>query len=258
MIQCPSRRLPLNISLQRLAFACTAWLVLSVPAVADVRADIARKLDIRVEDVQSGPVPGLFEVSSGAEIAYVTADGRFYIQGDVYDMDTRDNLTERRRTGVRAGLLAAFPDSDAVIFGPADARYTIDVFTDIDCGYCRKLHNEIAEINRLGLRVRYLMYPRSGPGTESWRKAEAVLCAKDRRDALTRAKRGENPPKAACRTDAVTRSFQLGQDVGISGTPGIVTARGDLIPGYMPPNALADRVKRLQTTAGPTSTTQAR
>lgn len=249
----------MNISLQRLALACAAWLAFAVPAVAaDVRAEIARKLDIRVEDVKPSPVPGLFEVSSGAEIAYVTADGRFYIHGDVFDMDTRDNLTDRRRNSVRAGLLAAFPDSDAVIFGPADARYTIDVFTDVDCTYCRKLHSEIAEINRLGLRVRYLMYPRSGPGTDSWRKAEAVLCAKDRRDALTRAKRGENLPKAGCKTDAVTRSFQLGQDVGISGTPGILTAGGDLIPGYMPPNALADRVKRLQAPPGSGSTTQAR
>ena len=128
MVQCRSRRLPLNISLQRLALACAAWLAFAVPAVAaDVRAEIARKLDIRVEDVKPSPVPGLFEVSSGAEIAYVTADGRFYIHGDVFDMDTRDNLTDRRRNSFRGGLLAAFPAADAVILGAGHALLHLHV-----------------------------------------------------------------------------------------------------------------------------------
>ena len=228
-----------------LALACAAFLLPSIPARAgDVRGDIARKLNIRVDDVRPGPVQGLFEVSSGAEIAYVSADGKFYISGDVFDMDTRDNLTDRRRAVVRARLLAATPDADAIIFGPADARYTIDVFTDVDCGYCRKLHSEIADINRLGIRVRYLMYPRSGPGTESWRTAESVLCSKDPREALTRAKRGVAIPPATCKS-AVSRTFRLGQDIGISGTPGILTDSGMLIAGYMPAAALAEKVKQL-------------
>lgn len=249
----------MKLSLGWAALVCATGLAVPPPAMAaDTRAEIARKLDIRLEDVRPGPVPGLFEVSSGAEIAYVSTDGRFYIHGDVFDLDTRENLTDRRRTAIRAALLAAFPDADAVVFGPADAKYTIDVFTDVDCSYCRKLHSEIAEINRLGVRVRYLMYPRSGPGTESWRKAEAVLCAKDRRDALTRAKRGESLPKPGCRTDAVKRSFALGQDVGISGTPGILTDSGDLIAGYLPAEALADRVKRLEAAARSGTTSKGR
>lgn len=249
----------MKLSLRWVAFVCVTALAVSLPVTAaDTRAEIARKLEIRVEDVRPGPVPGLFEVSSGAEIAYVSTDGRFYIHGDVFDLDTRENLTDRRRTGIRAGLLAAFPDADAVVFGPADAKYTIDVFTDVDCSYCRKLHSEIAEINRRGLRVRYLMYPRSGPGTDSWRKAEAVLCAKDRRDALTRAKRGEALPKPGCKSDAVKRSFALGQDVGISGTPGILTDSGVLIAGYLPAEALAERVKRLEAGARPDATPKSR
>ena len=249
----------MKFSLRWAALVCATGLAWPLAATAaDTRAEIARKLDIRVEDVRPGPVPGLFEVSSGAEVAYVSTDGRFYIQGDVYDLDSRENLTERRRTGVRASLLAAFPDEDTVVFGPADAKHTVDVFTDIDCGYCRRLHSEIAEINRRGLRVRYLMYPRSGPGTDSWRKAEAVLCAKDRRDALTRAKRGETLPKPACKTDAVKRSFELGREVGISGTPGILTDSGELIAGYLPAEALAERVRQLKTAARPATTSKSR
>jgi thiol:disulfide interchange protein DsbC len=235
----------LRITARVAAFLGVALLCQAVPAAAaDVPTEIARKLNIRVEDVKPSQITGLYEVSSGAEVAYVSADGRFYLQGELYDMDSKENLTEKRRSGARAKLLAAAPDSEAIIFGPPDAKYTIDVFTDIDCGYCRKLHSEIAEINRLGIRVRYLMYPRSGPGTESWRKAEAVLCSKDRNEALTRAKRGEAIPVQACKSP-VDRTYQLGQDIGISGTPGILTKRGDLIPGYQPAARLAERVKKL-------------
>jgi thiol:disulfide interchange protein DsbC len=213
-------------------------------AAADVRADIARKLNIKVEDVRPAPFPGMFEVSNGAEIAYVSADGQFYLDGDLYDMDSKENLTERRRAGAREQLLAAVQDADGILFGPADAKYKVDVFTDIDCGYCRKLHTEIAELNRLGVRVRYLMFPRSGPGTESWRKAEAVMCSKDRGEALTRAKRGEAIPSQSCR-NPVERTYRLAQDLGVTGTPGILTERGDLIPGYQPAPRLVERIKRL-------------
>ena len=248
----------MKLSAGFLALVCAAWLAPSPPATAaDARAEIARKLKIRVEDVRPGPIEGLYEVASGAEIAHVSTDGRFYFDGDVFDMDTRENLTERRRTGVRARLLASAQPADVIVFGPADAKHTIDVFTDVDCGYCRKLHSEIAEINRLGIRVRYLLYPRSGPGTDSWRKAESVLCAKDPKEALTRAKRGESIPVAACNA-AVTRSFDLGQDVGISGTPGIITESGELIPGYMPAAALAEELERLDAASRVATTGQAR
>ncbi len=215
-----------------------------VAAAADVRAEIARKLGIRVEDVRPAPMPGMFEVSNGAEVAYVSADGRYYLDGDLYDMDSKENITDRRRASARERLLAGVKDADGVLFGPADAKYTIDVFTDIDCGYCRKLHNEVAEINRLGVRVRYLMFPRSGPGTASWAKAEAVMCSRDRNEALTRAKRGEAIPSQSCR-NPVERTYKLARDLGLTGTPGIVTERGDLIPGYQPAPRLVERIKRL-------------
>jgi thiol:disulfide interchange protein DsbC len=214
-------------------------------AKGDVRATIAKRLDIKVEDVRPSPVPGLYEVVSGGEVGYVSEDGRFYIDGDVYDMESHANLTEDRRSAGRAELLKGIRDEDAVVFAPADYKYTIDVFTDMDCTYCRKLHSEMPELNRLGVRVRYLMYPRNGPGSVSWKKAEAVMCSADRKDALTRAKRGEEVTAKPC-DNPVAKEYALGRELGIRGTPGIFTEQGDYITGYMPAARLVEHLKALQ------------
>jgi thiol:disulfide interchange protein DsbC len=201
-------------------------------ARVDVRAEIARRLEIKVEDVRPSPIAGLYEVSSGAEVGYVSADGRFYIDGDVFDMESKQNLTEDRRKKGRLALMAGIDDEDAIIFAPKTAaRHTVTVFTDTDCVHCRRMHGEMAELNRLGIRVRYLMFPRGGPGSDAWRKAEAVWCSDDRRDALTRAKRGEKVTARSCDTP-VAAQYELGRQLGITGTPGIITDEGEFLAGY--------------------------
>jgi thiol:disulfide interchange protein DsbC len=210
------------------------------PAQPDVRAEIARRLDIKVEDVRPSPIDGLYVVQSGTEVGYVSADGRFYVDGDVFDMTSKHNLTEDLRRQGRLALLADVKDADAIVFSPAGpVRYTLTVFTDVDCTYCRRMHQEIAEFNRLGFRVRYLMFPRSGPDTEAWRKAEAVWCSPDRKEALTRAKRGESLKAAKCETP-VAAQYELGRILGIHGTPGIFTESGEYLAGYMPPASMAE------------------
>ncbi len=230
-------------------FPVLALTVVAVSAAdevpAEVRARIASGLNMTPDSIKPGPVPGLYEVSSGTEVGYVSADGRFYIDGDIYDMASKANLTESSRKGVRADLLNKFGDDQAIVFSPKGYKYTVSVFTDIDCGYCRKLHAEIAELNRLGVRVRYFMYPRGGPGSEAWRKAEAVWCSADRRDAMTRAKLGENVTAAKCATP-VARQYQLGRDLGIRGTPGIITEDGEYIAGYMPAPKLVEHLRALK------------
>ena len=131
-------------------------------------------------------MPGLYEVRIGSKIAYVSADGRYLVQGEIIDLDTDRNLTEGRVEGVRKDVLAGVSESGMVIFAPAKYQDTVTVFTDVDCGYCRKLHRQMAEYNARGITVRYMYFPRSGPGTESWMKSEQVACAKDPRSALTR------------------------------------------------------------------------
>jgi len=201
----------------------------------------------KLEDLRPGPVAGTWEFTQGAEVSYLTGDGKYFIDGNVYDMDTRQNLSEERRAQLRVALIGAVPESQMVIFSPENPRYTVTVFTDVDCQYCRKLHSEIAEINRLGVRVRYVFFPRTGPGTDSWHKAEAVWCAANRNDALTRAKQGMPVDTSkSCGATPVEREYNLGMSIGVRGTPAIVTEGGDLIGGYLPPRDLVQQIKDLQ------------
>ncbi|HEY5559643.1 MAG TPA: DsbC family protein [Steroidobacteraceae bacterium] len=230
--------------------ALTASAATTQPAPKpDVRAEIARRLEVKLEDIRPSPIVGLYEIRSGAEVGYVSEDGRFYVDGDVFDMKSKANLTEQRRQEGRIGLMARVSDGDAIIFAPTGAvRHTLTVFTDVDCTYCRRLHQEIGELNRLGIRVRYLMYPRNGPDTESWRKAEAVWCSADRHDALTRAKRGESVKSGKCETP-IAAHYALGQELGIQGTPGIITDRGEYLAGYLPAASMAEYLEMSAKTA---------
>ncbi len=228
------------------SFAALALLLVAPGAMtqsapkSDVRAEIARRMDVKLEAVQPSPIPGLYEIRSGSEVGYVSVDGRFYVDGDIFDMETKDNLTETRRQQGRLDLLSKVSDTDAIVFAPkGPVRHTLTVFTDIDCTYCRRMHQEIAELNRLGIRVRYLMFPRNGPDSDSWHKAEAVWCSADRRDALTRAKRGENVKAPNCKAP-VAEQYALGNEMGIRGTPGIITDKGEYLAGYMPAARLSE------------------
>jgi thiol:disulfide interchange protein DsbC len=216
---------------------------------SDPRAALIKLLPAgsKLEDLKPSPIPGIYQFVQGAEVSYLTADGKYFLDGNVYDMATRANLTEALRSRARAALIGAVPESQMVIFSPKNPLYTITVFTDVDCQYCRKLHSEIAEINRLGVRVRYLFYPRTGPNTESWRKAEVVWCAADRNEALTRAKAGAQlDMNKTCGPTPVALEYRLGQSIGVRGTPAIVTDGGDLIDGYMPPRELVQAIKQLK------------
>jgi thiol:disulfide interchange protein DsbC len=218
----------------------------STPAAGsnDPRVAIAGKIPgTKPDDVHASPIPGMFEVMRGTDSAYVTGDGKYAITGDLFDLASNTNLTEARRRDARLKMLAAVPESQMVIFGPRDARHTITVFTDVDCQYCRKLHSQIAEYNRLGIRVRYLFYPRSGPNTDSWTKAVEVWCSPDRNDALTRAKRGEALSTKPCANSPVARHYELGEEFDVRGTPAIVMANGDMLPGYMPPQEMLQALK---------------
>jgi thiol:disulfide interchange protein DsbC len=211
---------------------------------ADPRAVIVKKIDgLKLEDVRMSPVNGIYEVTRGSEISYLSGDGRYAILGDMIDLDADANISENRRRGIRARIIEAVPETEMLVFSPKDPKYTITVFTDIDCGYCRRLHSQIAEYNRLGIRVRYLFFPRSGPDTESWHKAEAVWCSSNRNDALTRAKKGEAIQAPKCPSGIIKRDYDLGQKLAVDGTPAIFLPSGEMLPGYAPPGQLAKYLK---------------
>jgi len=230
--------------LATLALASAALLAAQPDAKPDPRVTIAAKIPgTRPEDVRATPIPGIYEVMRGTDAAYVSADGKYAIAGDLYDLHSNVDLTDNQRREMRLQMLAQIPESRMVIFGPRDARHTVTVFTDVDCPYCRKLHSQIAEYNRLGIRVRYLFYPRTGPNTASWTKAEEVWCSADRKDALTRAKRGETLNVKLCPNTPVARDYELGQEFDLQGTPAIVLGNGDMLPGYVSPAELAQELR---------------
>ncbi len=152
-------------------------------------------------------------------------------------LDSRINLTEQRRVSLRKDALAKLDEKDMIIFGPQKAKYTITVFTDIDCGYCRKMHAEMEKYNDLGIRVRYLSFPRGGIGSKSYDDAVNVWCAADRQKAMTKAKQGQEIPTKTC-ANPVKAEFELGQQLGVQGTPSIFLESGQNLPGYLPPEKL--------------------
>jgi thiol:disulfide interchange protein DsbC len=212
-------------------------------SAAELAAVAARIAGAKVSELHATPVPGIYEYRQGTAIAYVTQDGRFAFTGDMYRLKDKANLTDTRRREVRRSLIGALPESSMIIYSPKDPKFTVTVFTDVDCQYCQALHRQIANYNRLGVRVRYLSFPRTGPNTESWSKAEQVWCSADRRSALTQAKLGQPLATAVCKSNPVAQHYALGLQLALPGTPGIITEGGDLLPGYLAPSDLLEALK---------------
>lgn len=188
--------------------------------------------------VSASPIPGLYEVVFGPTIVYVSGDGRYMMQGDMVDLDTRKNLTETTRNGARRDAMDGLSEDEMVVYEPKDVKHTITVFTDVDCGYCQKLHQEMSELNDLGIKVRYLAFPRAGLKSESYKKIVSVWCADNPLQAMTDVKAGRAVPNKDCE-NPVAEHYALGQTIGISGTPTIVLQDGEVLPGYVPAKRLA-------------------
>lgn len=194
--------------------------------------------------ISETPVPELLMVTIDGNIVYVTSDGKYLIQGNIRDLETNENLTENAMAEIRRGLLDAVDESKQITFAPEDPKYDLMVFTDIDCGYCRKLHAQMAEYNQQGIAIHYMAFPRAGIGSNSYDKFVSVWCATDQREALTEAKAGTEPEPKQC-DNPVAEQYQLGRDLGVSGTPSLVMADGQMIPGYVPPEQLRERLDRM-------------
>jgi thiol:disulfide interchange protein DsbC len=222
-----------------------AILVMSLLGVSVVHADndeLRKKIekslpDVKVTSLRAVDDTGLYEAIINGQVLYFSKDGRYVIQGDMVSLDSRTNLTEQRRVSLRKDAIANLNEKDMIIFGPEKAKYTMTVFTDIDCGYCRKMHSEIEQYNDLGIRVRYMSFPRGGIGSKSYDDAVNVWCAADRQKAMTEAKQGEELATKTC-VNPVKAEFELGQQLGVKGTPSIFLESGQILPGYLPPEKL--------------------
>ena len=214
-------------------------------ALNDVRSKMSDMFEsVDPENISFSPVDGWFTIQQGSIIAYVSDDGRYLLQGDLIDLEQQVNLSELSRNSARRDLIAALTDDDAILFSPADVKYSVTIFTDIECTYCRKMHSQINEYLDEGIQVRYALYPRNGPASKSWSTSEKVWCAKDRGQALTAAKLDREFKSSRCDSAMVSNHYRVGRDIGLSGTPAIVLQDGTLIGGYLPPAQLSLRLQQ--------------
>lgn len=213
-----------------------------VPASGSLEEKLAAVVGQAPDQVRPSAAPGITEARWGSQFAYVTHDGSYVIFGDMYNLDTREEITETSRRGERLQQLSELGADNTIEFAPAEVKHTITVFTDIDCGYCRMLHRQMGDYNARGIAVRYVFFPRSGPDTDSFRKAQAVWCSADRRSALTQAKNSGSISGPTDCSNPIQREFDLAMKLGIRGTPLIVLPDGETIPGYVPPEQLEARL----------------
>ncbi|MCJ0974915.1 DsbC family protein [Pseudomonas sp. PS1] len=227
------------------SFGLASSFVLAADAEQAIRDSLnAIQPDMPIEAIAESPMPGVYQVQlKGGRQLYASADGQFLIQGYMYQFKDGQatNLTEQAQSRSVAKAIEAVPTSEMVVFAPENPKAHITVFTDTDCGYCQKLHSEVPELNRRGIEVRYMAFPRQGMGSHGANTLTSVWCAKDRQAAMNKAKAREDVPAASC-DNPVAKQYELGQLIGVQGTPAIVLSDGQMIPGYQPAPQLAELV----------------
>lgn len=244
MSQTPNIQSRLLVATASLLFTAGLFAADVDPKLEAVRTKISEMFEtIDPEDINTSPIDGWYTVHKASIVAYVSDDGRFLLQGELIDLDTEENLSERTRSDARRDLVATLGADETIVFSPAEVKHSVTVFTDIDCTYCRKLHSEIDEYMDLGIEVRYVLYPRNGPASKSWTTSEDVWCASNRSSALTAAKLDHPFSTTKCDTRGLAKNYSLGREVGLSGTPAIVLEDGTFIGGYVSPAALSMRIE---------------
>ena len=200
--------------------------------------------DLKFEFVGESVLPGFYAVQvEGGPLLYVSADGGHFFDGNLYQI-TRNQFVDVRELALndtRRDVFATRGTDDMIVFKPAgQTKAIINVFTDVDCGYCRKLHNEVPELNAMGIEVRYLAFPRAGLESESYDKIATAWCSDTPNETLTAIKNGKRVSTSVCKDNPVADHYRLGGSMGVTGTPAIILMDGTLIPGYKPAAELAE------------------
>ncbi|MEA5444799.1 DsbC family protein [Gammaproteobacteria bacterium AB-CW1] len=225
-------------------------LSLSLPAAAGDREKIIEALqehlpNLPIEESQlsRADVDGWWVLRVGPDIVYVDDSGEHLFQGDLIHLPSRDNLTERARADARRDVLAQVDPDSRISYPAENEQYSVTVFTDIDCGYCRQLHRDMDDLNEAGVTVHYLFYPRGGEQSPAWEKSDRVWCADDRNAAMDYAKSGGTPDSDVCDQTPTANHFQLGRQMQVTGTPAIITDSGHMIRGYLPVARMLDEIR---------------
>jgi thiol:disulfide interchange protein DsbC len=209
----------------------------------ELKTKLTSMLGLEIIKVEASAMPGLVELITNQGLFYASADGKFFIQGKLYGLGgTVTNYSEESLAKVRIDGMKKF--TEAMIVYPAkNEKHIITVFTDITCGYCRKMHEQMDDYNDKGITVRYLAYPRSGVKdragqySQGFKDLRSIWCHEDPASALTKAKMGSSVAQRIC-DKPVEDEFNFGRQVGVNSTPTVILENGMMIPGYKEPDAL--------------------
>ncbi len=221
------------------------------PAAAQMVQQAIKGLsaNIQVDSIASAPMPGFYQVIAGGQMVYVSTDGKYLMHGDLIDLGKHQNLGDAAWSRFRKDELAKVPASQRIVFAPEHPKYTVTVFTDVNCGFCRALHEHVADFNKAGIALEYLAWPREGVTTTAGRPTPtytemvSVWCASDRKAAFTAAKEGHAPKAATC-TNPVEDQFNLGLKLGVNGTPTIIGPNGSTLGGFVTPEQLLQALQK--------------
>jgi thiol:disulfide interchange protein DsbC len=199
-----------------------------------------------IELIEPSPIPGIYAVYYGdLQPIYVTQDGSFFIYGDIYkiNINSISNITEKSVAERRKLILQNIPSEELISFKSSNEQFSVIVFTDVDCGYCRKLHNQIDEYNSLGISINYAAFPRSGLGTSAFTKMVGAWCSDNPKDSMTKLKNNSPLDISFCENQPVSKQYIIGKKLGVDGTPAIFSMDGEMFPGYIEPEELLLRLK---------------
>jgi len=270
---------------------CISAVLLAVLSMQAIAADDSEKLvrdafkkvspNGKITEVKKSEVPGFYQVLVDASVYFISADGKYLIRGNVFDIDSRQDIGDKQLSAMRKIALAKISKDKELVFAPENPKYTVTVFTDVDCPYCRQFHKQIAEYNKFGIAVKYVLYPLPmHKGAD--KKAETVWCSADRNSTYTSAMNGQwdakkadnakvavpgNPSASVAATDAakaetpaytpltcanpIAELDEIGKAMGVDGTPAIFGPQGEHLGGYVPPEQLAQRLDQLAQRAQP-------
>lgn len=229
--------------------ALAGSLAMAADELAGLKKTLAEKIPgVKPDSIAKTPITDLYEVVFGTRIFYVTKDGRFAVEGDILDLKHSKNLSEVKRSEQRLKIIKSVPQANMIVYSPKQVKHTLTVFTDIDCGFCRKMHRQMTALHQHGIKIRYMFYPQTGIDTPSYQKAVAVWCAKDRSAALTSAKSGESLKTASC-DHPIKKHMDLAHELGILGTPMLLLEDGAILEGFSSVEELIQALEPTQTSA---------
>jgi len=203
-------------------------------------------IGLNIEHVENSPVSGVFTVVSKEGISYATENGDYIFTGNLFKVNGQDveNVTE---SALLKGVQNFANNTQTIDYKSPNEKYVIAIFTDITCGFCQKLHHDIAEYLRAGISIKYLAYPRMGLNSVVSKNMASIWCSSEPKKAFDEAMKDNvlpnNKPSKECR-ELIAAQFDMGSTMQLKGTPTSITLKGKpfVFTGYVTPESMAKQL----------------